>query len=713
MTDADPESHQEGRSDDDALLRAALAVCDGSSPEDAALPKETSQRLRGALAALHAIERLRTALAQSPERDPQLLAGSTVGNYEIGPMIGVGGMGEVYRAHDRRLDRTVALKTVGRQSRFDPKAVARFEREARFAAAVVHPNLVTLFELVDFEDRLYLAFELLNGETLQTRLLRGPLLPDEAAQVGEKVARGLAALHAAGLIHRDIKPGNIFLGGDGQVKLLDMGIARPVDRSADDTRTGLALLGTPAYMPPERICGGIYAQAGDVFCLGVVIYEAVTGRHPFRRDDLDATLNAIVSGESSLASLPGPFRRLFEAWLRKDPGLRPSAEQLAEALSDIRSGREPRIGGPSRSSILPLGLAAFLIAIAGGGVWLGQRTPPSQVLAHGRPAAAAQPSPEADVYRVFLEAQALVDDDSPAELKRAKDLYGQVITRAPDFAPGWAGYANLLQMISVFVDGVDPGKSQAEGMAAAHRALRLDPDLASAHQAMADLLSQQNDWAGAEAAIRRALAVGADSAEAHHSYSVSVLVPMGRLEEAERHSLRAAELQPSSGTYAEALGRVYFFQRRFDLAFQQWERVVARNPRELAALWRMGQAQLMLGRPLDALKTFAVADSFTPGIQKGQALIALARAKSGDIAGARAIRDQLLAARRAGRYVSPTLFGAIDVGLGDVDSAFQNLMEACNSHADWVRFAKVEPILDPIRSDPRFGVLLRCLKLGP
>ncbi len=219
------------------------------------------------------------------------------------------------------------------------------------------------------------------------------------------------------------------------------------------------------------------------------------------------------------------------------------------------------------------------------------------------------------MYRAFLEAQALADDASPASLKRANELYAGVLQAAPDFALGWARYANLLQAISAFVDGVDPAQSQAEGLRAARRALELDPSLAAAHQAMA----QQGDWEGAEAAIVQALQLDPNAAEAHHSYSMDVLIPTGRLREAEEHSLRAVELQPTSSTYAEALGRVYYFQRRFDLAHQQWVAVLARNPRELSSMWRKGQAEIMLGRPSDALRTFAIADSFTPGIQKGQA----------------------------------------------------------------------------------------------
>jgi tetratricopeptide (TPR) repeat protein len=228
---------------------------------------------------------------------------------------------------------------------------------------------------------------------------------------------------------------------------------------------------------------------------------------------------------------------------------------------------------------------------------------------------------------------------------------------------------------------------------------------------VADLLSQQNDWVGAERSILRALKLNPTSAEVHHTYAVSVLAPTGRLDEAEQASLRAVEIQPSSGSYGEALGRMYYFKREFATALEQWSRVLMRRPGELSSMWRKGQAEMFLGRHQDALATFAAADALTPGISKGQTLIAMARAGAGDIRGARRIRDRLLAQQKRGLYVSPTLLGLIEVGLGDKDAAFAQLMTACHAHADWVRFAKVDPVLDPIRSDPRFAELLRCLKL--
>ena len=705
------------RLEDAALLLVSLAVADGSSPDDVGLPLNESARLKGPLTALHTIERVRQALARQQIHEPRLPPGQMLGPYEVGPLIAVGGMGEVYQARHSRLGRAVAIKIVGRRSSFDAAAVARFEREARLAASISHPNLATLYEVIDLDGRLCLVFELLLGETLQSRLSLGALPPGEAARVGERVARGLAALHAAGVTHRDIKPGNIFLCADGAVKVIDLGIARSVERSTDDSTTGYSILGTPSYMPPERIKRGVFTPAGDVFCLGVVLHEAMAGRHPFRRDTLDATLAAIVDGEPLGASFPGPFVQVFDRCLRKEPSERPSAFQVAEALVAIQSGHSPRLD-PRGTTLKPSARVAVAGLVVLGAALLATTVgdPAAPSGSSTTPSPPSRPSPaaiEPGLYRDFLEAQALVDNASPASLKRAGELYRRVLESTPDFALGWARYANFLQMVSSFTDAVNPGPTQAEGLKAATRASTLDPNLGLAHQAMADLLAQANDWEGAEAAIRRALQLDPNAAETHHSYSVSILIPMGRLQEAERHSLRAVELQPYGSTYAEALGRVYYFQRRFEMAHRQWASVLERSPRELASMWRKGQVEILMGQPVAALESFALADSFTPGIQKGQALIAVARAQSGDVKGARAIRDRLIALRRNGRYVSPTLLGVIDVGLGDTDSAFQNLMEACQARADWVRYAKVDPLLDPIRTDPRFNELLRCLRLTP
>jgi eukaryotic-like serine/threonine-protein kinase len=256
--------------------------------------------------------------------------------------IDAGGMGEVWEADDTLLGRRVAIKVLAVELAGDPVAVRRFGREARATAMLDHPNVVRVFDFVDGEAP-FLVLELLEGQTLAERLRGGALPPLEAARIAAEVADGLDAAHRIGIIHRDIKPGNIMLTAGGGVKVMDFGIAAA--REAHST-TGQQLLATAAYAPPERIAGGRASPAGDLYSLGVVLYEMLTGRPPFMADTAERLLRAHLEAE------PRPVRELVfwvppeiaaacEAALAKDPAARPaSAGALAARLRAAASAAQ-------------------------------------------------------------------------------------------------------------------------------------------------------------------------------------------------------------------------------------------------------------------------------------------------------------------------------------------------------------------------------------
>ena len=222
----------------------------------------------------------------------RLSAGTRLGPYEILTPLGRGGMGEVYCARDSRLGRDVAVKILAQHLANDSGARTRFEREAMAVAALSHPNIVVIFDLGEERGVRFAVMELLHGETLRERIQRSSCSPGEAAAVGAAIAEGLGAAHAKGVIHRDLKPENVFLTVDGQVKVLDFGLARvasPVPGgpgslalTATETMPG-TILGTFAYMSPEQVRGDTSDAPSDIFSLGCVLYETATGRPAFSR----------------------------------------------------------------------------------------------------------------------------------------------------------------------------------------------------------------------------------------------------------------------------------------------------------------------------------------------------------------------------------------------------------------------------------------------
>ncbi|HUJ15799.1 MAG TPA: serine/threonine-protein kinase [Thermoanaerobaculia bacterium] len=232
------------------------------------------------------------------------------GEYEVESVLGKGAMGMVYLARDRRIGRRVALKTVQVQQQFDDESEAnefyqRLQREAEVCGAMQHPNIVTLYE-PGYENNVisFLATEWVEGESLRDRLKRSKPLPlDDALRIGEDILRGLTYAHAKGVIHRDIKPANILLSSDGQAKIADFGIARPAGSTL--TQVG-SMLGTPNYMSPEQVrCTDVTARS-DLFSVGVVLYEMLTGVKPFSAPDVSSILRNVVEKDPPLASEVNP-----------------------------------------------------------------------------------------------------------------------------------------------------------------------------------------------------------------------------------------------------------------------------------------------------------------------------------------------------------------------------------------------------------------------
>jgi TolB-like protein len=321
------------------------------------------------------------ALAQAPElltEDPDALIGQQLGNYRIDGVLGAGGMGVVYLAHDERLGRKVGLKLLPRALVNDETQLERLKFEARTASALNHPNIVTVHEIGQANSTHYIAIEFIEGMTLRDRIRRGPVPPHEALETMIQVANALCVAHRAGIVHRDIKPENIMIRPDGYVKVLDFGIAKSARAEAlgqaaatvASTKTQLGvILGTTRYMSPEQARGAVVDARSDIWSVGVVLYETLTGATPFDGSTPGEVKEALLHDEPQPLqprdeAIPAALQRTVEKCLRKDPGERfQSSEELLGALRSARDG--DRRKARRRNQILAaVGLVLLLTAIA-------------------------------------------------------------------------------------------------------------------------------------------------------------------------------------------------------------------------------------------------------------------------------------------------------------------------------------------------------------
>ncbi len=299
-----------------------------------------------------------------------VLPGQDLTHYRLVEKIGAGGMGEVWRAVDTRLGREVAVKLLPDRLASDPEAVARFEREAKAVAALSHPNILALYDVGQVEGNFYVVTELLQGKTLRALLADGALAPKVAVEYAMQIAQGLSAAHARGLVHRDLKPENIFVTHDGHTKILDFGLARFQSESSsrgggvDELATTMAsptiagtLLGTPGYMSPEQVRGQVADHRSDIFSLGAVVHEMLTGRRAFSGPSIADTLSAVLHEDpprvQTQSGADSAFDELIRKCVNKAPAQRfQSARDVIQALQNVFTGLPLAPEGPS-IAVLP------------------------------------------------------------------------------------------------------------------------------------------------------------------------------------------------------------------------------------------------------------------------------------------------------------------------------------------------------------------------
>jgi eukaryotic-like serine/threonine-protein kinase len=362
------------------LYEAAVALPPEKRAEYLAQACPADDGLRGEVQSLLA-QSASSFLEDSPVSAIKTLSpGAKLANFEIVELIGRGGMGEVYRARDSRLKRDVAIKVLPAALARDPDRIARFEREARAAGGLNHPNIVAIYEIGRDDGTYWIATELVGGESLAKVIERGPLSVAKALEIATQIAVGLAAAHAAGIVHRDLKPANIMVARDGRVKILDFGLARRQRTSQDSTTLELTdegtVMGTAGYMSPEQVRGETVDHRSDLFSFGVILYEMLGGKRAFAGGSSVEVMHAILKEEPGElpASVPPAFDRIVRRCLQKDREQRfQTAADLGWALQSLPLS-PAQVAQPKRSARWKWAILAAVALTAGAALWIGARS---------------------------------------------------------------------------------------------------------------------------------------------------------------------------------------------------------------------------------------------------------------------------------------------------------------------------------------------------
>jgi serine/threonine-protein kinase len=305
-----------------------------------------------------------------------LTIGSQLGSHEIVALLGKGGMGEVYRARDLKLKREVAIKVLPEDLSLDADRVSRFQREAEMLASLNHPNIAGIYDLAEADGTRFLILELVEGQTLADRISRGPVPVEEALTIAKQICDALEAAHEKGIVHRDLKPANIKLAPEGNVKVLDFGLAKAIDGLSANAATSNSptllsasvpgvILGTAAYMSPEQARGRSVDKRADIWAFGVVLHEMLTGRTVFPGEDVTSILAKVIESEPSWQGVPLKFQRLLKKCLEKDPKKR--LRDIGDAW-ELLSESETHQQAQQRTNKLAwmLGALAVILTVAVG-----------------------------------------------------------------------------------------------------------------------------------------------------------------------------------------------------------------------------------------------------------------------------------------------------------------------------------------------------------
>lgn len=639
-------------SDDDTVrseVRALLEACDESGEFFESLSSDVLAPV---------IE----ALANRDDEDP-VPAGGTVSHYRIIERIGGGGMGVVYKAQDSRLGRVVALKFLPPRHSSDASAQARLLAEAKASSALDHPNIGVVFEIGETEaKRPFIAMAWYEGNTLKEMLRHGPLDVDTAVRISRQLCSALAAAHAAGIIHRDVKPANVVVTRSDVVKLLDFGISKIVE--ADHIDDG-SPIGTPAYMSPEQTRSERIAAQTDIWSFGVVFYEMLAGVRPFTGSTRSAMIQAIQSAaqepvESIRTDVPSAIAAVVAKCLEKDPIRRyQSADEMLAAID----------AGVADTS-----------------------------------ARAPAQSPEA--YELFLKGRSSWSERTKPKLEEALVFFRAALERDPDLAVAHSAMAETYVNMSNF-EYMNVDEALTRAGVAADRAIALDPSLAEAYSSRGFFLASRERFDEAEESFQQSITLNDRYTWGHHYYALLLLM-LGRFSEATEQLKKCLALDPLSLPANATLAIALSTRGDNEAARAQYEHALALSPDFPLTRYYHGAFEASERRFAVAIESLESALSRAPGFPGVRASLSWCYRETGRTADSDDMMARLVESGTTRRArVNLALGYAV---MGDYTRAFDRLGSETLDVPTTIEM-RANPLLAGFRADARYSHLLMLRKL--
>ncbi len=560
------------------------------------------------------------------------LAGSSITHYQVLKLLGKGGMEEAWRARDTRLNREVALKVLPEAFANSAERLARFQREAQVLASLNHPNIALIYDLVECEGKQVLVLELVEGESLADKLKDGALALAETLRISLQIAEALHAAHKKGIIHRDLKPANIKVTSEGQVKVLDFGLAKQSHSRSEETDSLAATLmesmtaagtivGTPAYMSPEQAVGEPADARSDIFSFGAVLYEMLTGKRPFSGNTMTALLQAVLTSNPTSpkrlrSETPVELDAMVMRALRKEREQRQqSMQQLCSELSRLsaRASAQPsgiahsimeqlrnvgwrlRAWGLENKRITMVAGALLVLVILGAFGWqvFQRRAVPDA----SPPAGAVRVNADATPHDLFKQGFTNLERwDIDKNIDAALQAFNIALSKDKNYAPAYAGLG--MAYVAKFQNNRDRSLLDL-AVRNAEQAVKLDGHMAISRVSLGRAYVEKGDFVPAESELNQALILDPLNAGAYRGLA-DIQVTKSNWAEAERLYKRALELSPDDWDLYFILGNFYYRQAHYKEAEEAYNRVINLAPDSHLGYRNLGGVYHMQGRFAEA-----------------------------------------------------------------------------------------------------------------